>query len=349
MKTRLAWTIALWLASGSIVHTAFALGDGTLQLHFMDVGQGDGAILISPHGETVLFDEGPRENCDHLLAYLRELGIDRIDYHVASHYHADHIGCAAEVLHEFPLTGRALDRGGSYDSKTYGEYVAVVGSHRETATAHTVIVLDSTTASPVEIDVVALNGDTVATTNENDLSLVAVVHFAHFSAELGGDLSGVKTGNYEDIESGVAPRVGPLDVYKVHHHGSRYSSNEAWLRVTHPQVAVLSEGSDNRYGHPTAECLNRLHQSIHRVYWTEAGAGAAPDPAFDVVGGNIAVHVMGDRQIFTVTCSAAADTFSIGGGPFHFGLATRTSDVASPFALPAGAGSPADSGNGSKR
>jgi beta-lactamase superfamily II metal-dependent hydrolase len=327
--------------------SAFALGDGTLQLHFMDVGQGDGAVLISPQGETVLFDDGVRGNCDGPLLYLRQLHIDHIDYHFASHYHADHIGCAGEVLHEFPLTGRAFDRGGSYESKTYGAYVEAVGAHRETATAHTVIVLDSTSASPVAIDVVALNGDTVSTTNENDLSLVAVVHYAEFAAEFGGDLSGMKSENYEDIESDVAPKVGPLDVYKVHHHGSRYSSNDAWLHLTHPQVAVLSEGSDNRYGHPTAECLQRLHRVVRRVYWTEAGAGVAPDPAFDVVGGNIVVHVFGDRCMFTVTCAATADTFSIGGGRVRFGLDPRMSDPASPFELPTT--SQMDSLSGSKR
>jgi beta-lactamase superfamily II metal-dependent hydrolase len=301
----------------------------------MDVGQGDGAILISPHGQTVLFDDGVRNLCDRPIAYLRQLGVDSIDYHIASHYHADHIGCISEVLHAFPLTGRAFDRGGSYESKTYGAYVEAVGTHRETVTTHTVIVLDSTSANPVEIDMVALNGDTVATTNENDLSLVAVVHYAHFAAEFGGDLSGVKTENYADIESSVAPKVGALDVYKVHHHGSRYSSNETWLRTTHPQVAVLSEGSDNGYGHPTAECLQRLHAVVDRVYWTESGSGVAPDPGFDVVGGNIVVHVLGDRHVFTVTCAATADTFSIGGGPMHFGLVAHMSDVASPFELPA--------------
>ena len=59
---------------------------GTLQIHFMDVGQGDGAILISPGGETVLFDNGVRNNCDKPVSYLQQLGITQIDYHVASPY-----------------------------------------------------------------------------------------------------------------------------------------------------------------------------------------------------------------------------------------------------------------------
>jgi hypothetical protein len=64
----------------------------------------------------------------------------------------------------------------------------------------------------VTIDAVALSGNGVTTTNENDLSLVAVVHFGPFIAELGGDWSGFQTQNYQDIESSVAPLVGPIDV-----------------------------------------------------------------------------------------------------------------------------------------
>src|SRR5205823_993767 len=111
---------AILVATPSAARSA---GDGTLQLHFMDVGQGDGAILIAPDGETILFDDGVRGECDRPLYYLRQLGIDHIDYHIASHYHADHIGCATEVLQAFPLRHEAFDRGGSYSSKTYAEYV----------------------------------------------------------------------------------------------------------------------------------------------------------------------------------------------------------------------------------
>src|SRR5213083_318732 len=72
---------------------AQAAGDGTLQLHFMDVGQGDGAILIAPDGETVLFDNGVWGNCTKPINYLTSLGVTKIDYQIISHYHRDHYGC----------------------------------------------------------------------------------------------------------------------------------------------------------------------------------------------------------------------------------------------------------------
>ena len=315
--------ISVLAASLLYVHgSAWALGDGTLQIHFMDVGQGDAAILISPNGETVLFDDGVRGMCDQPLSYLRQIGVDSIDYHIASHYHADHIGCAAEVFQAFPLRHDALDRGDSYGTRTFERYVDAVAMHRQTATNHTEIVLDQDSAAPVHINIVALNGDGAQTTNENDLSVVAVVHFEGFAAELGGDLSGFQTGNYQDIETSVAPKVGQIDVYKVHHHGSRYSSNAAWLNTTHPQVAIISTGDGNSYGHPTQECLDRLHEVVRKIYWTETGAGAVPNPTYDSVGGNIVVRVPATGGRFTVACGGGStDSFVVGAARGHFVVA----------------------------
>ena len=295
--------LLLLFSSASLL---LAQANGKLQIHFMDVGQGDGALLISPQGETALFDNGVLGNCGKPVSYLQQLGIARIDYHIASHYHSDHIGCTTEVLSEFPLQKDALDRGGQYSSTTYQNYLTAVGSRRKTALPGTKIVLDASTGNPVEIEIVATNGDGVQTTNENDLSVVAVVRFGKFDAEMGGDLSGYKTGSYEDIETGVAQKVGQLELYKVHHHGSRYSSNDAWLSATKPIVGIVSTGVGNSHGHPTQECLERLHAANVKTYWTERGEGVSPEAGFDVVAGNIVIEVEPGAESFTVTHSGTA-------------------------------------------
>lgn len=275
--------------------------NGKLQIHFMDVGQGDGALLISPQGQTVLFDNGKRLNCDAPVSYLQQLGITKIDYLIVSHYHDDHIGCTTEVLNKFPLQTASYDRGGVYASGTYDKYIAKVGNKRVLATVGTTVTLDSGSANPVRIEIVALNGNGVVTTNENDLSLVAAVHFGQFDAVLGGDLSGFKTDNYEDIETSVGPKVGQVEVYKVDHHGSAYSSNDAWLATIKPKIGIISTGNGNKYGHPTPECLERLHAANIKTYWTETGAGVEPDPTLDVVGGAIVVQDGPGEPTFTVT------------------------------------------------
>src|SRR5512139_4210340 len=89
---------ALFLLTAS---AAFGQANGKLQIHYIDVGQGDAAVLISPNGETVLFDDGVAKYCDMPVSYLQQLGVTKIDYHIASHYHDDHIGCASEVMRAF--------------------------------------------------------------------------------------------------------------------------------------------------------------------------------------------------------------------------------------------------------
>jgi len=298
------FVIAVGLAL--VAACAVAQGNGKLQLHFIDVGQGMGTLLVSPSGETVLFDDGANKNCDKPVSYLQQLGVTKIDYHVNSHYHADHLGCARQVFTEFPLQKFAYDRGTSITSDamstaSYQNYVTTVGAKRRTPAKGDTLTLDAASAHPVTITFIALNGNGVPTTNENDLSLVSLVHFDEFDAELGGDLSGENTGSYADIETGVIPLVTQVEVYEVHHHGSRYSSNDAWLAKIKPRIGIISTGDANTYHHPTAECLTRLHNAGIKTYWTETGNGVSPDPDYDTVAGNIIVEVAPGAHQFTVT------------------------------------------------
>jgi hypothetical protein len=122
------------------------------------------------------------------------------------------------------------------------------------------------------------------------------------------------------VEAVVGPEVGDVDVYRVHHHGSRYSTNDAWLSAVTPEVAVVSVGDGNPYGHPTADAMNRLHTHGARVYWTETGTGAVPNPLWDTVA-----H--GTITIDCCTSGAAADTFRVAGPGFThaYAIASATS------------------------
>ena len=292
-------------AYGCLLLSTLALGqaNGHLQIHFMDVGQGDGAVLISPRGEIVLFDVGKdmkRKDCTKPVSYLDQLHITKIDYLFVSHYHFDHIGCIPDVLEQFPLQHEAYDRGQSYPGATYAAYVEAVKPHRTTAIPGTSVELDKGSGHSVFITVKAVNGNGVSTSNENDLSLTVLVGYDAFRAEIGGDLSGDNANQYADIETGVGPKVGHIDVYKVHHHCSSHSTNDAWLRDTTPTIGIISTGDNNAYGHPTADCLERLHQVGIKTYWTEHGNGAALEPEFDEVAGNVVVEVTPGAATFSV-------------------------------------------------
>jgi beta-lactamase superfamily II metal-dependent hydrolase len=273
----------------------------------MNVGQGDGAILISPEGETVLFDNGVWNHCQGPVDYLRRLGVKQIDYQVISHYHADHLGCSKQVLALAPLIKASFDRGGSYPGVPFQQYMDAVKGKRKTVQSGEVVKLDEDSNDPVTIKFVALNGNGIHTDNENDKSVVALIFFEDFRAEIGGDLSGFKANDYEDIETGLAHDVRRVEVYKVHHHGSAYSSNEAWIKELHPRVGIVSVGVDNRYEHPTLECLERLHDAGVKTYWTTKGGGVEPLDGMDFVGGDIIVEV--DKHSHRFTVSSAEQDF----------------------------------------
>lgn len=303
VRVRWNWKVTLPALVALAACLAYGQGNGKLQIHFMDVGQGDGAVLVSPEGETVLFDNGPSSECDKTVAYVLRLGVRKIDYHIASHYHADHIGCTQQILQQLPLEHDALDRGGSNNTTVYGRYVAAVGTHRQTAAKGMTILLDAASAQPVEIRIAALNGNGIHTTDENLLSISAVVQYGSFRAEIGGDLG-------ENVETSVAPEVGHIEVYKVHHHGSSTGSGVAWLAATTPKVGIISVGTGNSYHHPTQDCLDRLHAAGVKTYWTEVGNGAAPVPGWDVVAGDVLVEAEPASDLFTVTYGTTTDHYT---------------------------------------
>lgn len=143
MKSRALSLVVFALAFSSVV---FGQANGKLQIHFREVGQGDRALLTSPNDETIFFDDGLGDNYGKPLSYLQPYGVIEIDYHTTSHYHSDHIGCASQVLLEFPLQKIAYDRGFSYPSATFDSYVARVGSKRPIATTLTVFTLDASSS-----------------------------------------------------------------------------------------------------------------------------------------------------------------------------------------------------------
>ncbi|MFY0583430.1 ComEC/Rec2 family competence protein [Cystobacter fuscus] len=249
---------------------------GAQQLRFttLDIGQGDSAVLVAPGGCAVLFDGGPTGSGATIKAYLKQLGVSRIDMAFVSHMHADHMGGIDEVdvgTDAVPITA-VYDHGGAYDSKTFTDYDTHFAGRRFTAHRGDTFSL----CGQVTLTVLASNGNGVSTDDENAKSVVVKVTYGAFDALVGGDL----TSTPDDIESTLLAEVGELELYKVHHHGSRYSSGNAFLDKTVPLVSFISVGRDNTYGHPTRECLDRLTAHHSDIWQTE-------DPATNLERGHI--------------------------------------------------------------
>jgi beta-lactamase superfamily II metal-dependent hydrolase len=272
-----------------------------LRFTTLDIGQGDAAVLIAPGGCAALFDGGPTGSGTAIKSYLRSLGVTRLDMAFTSHFHADHLGGLDEVdtgTNAVPIT-RVYDRGGSYSSSPFTEYASRFSGRRSTVSVGQTFSL----CNQVTLRVVAVNGNGTGSADENALSVVVKISYRDFDALVGGDLTG--TGG-DNVESVIASSVGELELYKVHHHGSRYSSNTPFLDATQPTVAFISVGRDNSYGHPTPECLSRLAAHGSAVWQTE-------DPENGTVRGHIALtsdglsfSVAQDGQLVTYPCKGGS-------------------------------------------
>ena len=236
-----------------------------LTIHVIDVGQADACLIISPTGGTMLIDAGDNgDGSSIVVPYLQTYGLQALDYIVATHYHSDHIGGIDEVVSYLGIDSvrvAVYDRGWSYDTPTYSDYAAAVASKRVTITDGQVIDL----GGGVILTCVAVNGNGVLSPpfddqyNENDLSVALVLEYSNgFRLFTGGDLSGRTDGEYNDIETSVAPEVGVVDVYRVNHHGSFTASNATFVSTLLPAVSLISLGDGNPYGYVHQEVMDRL-------------------------------------------------------------------------------------------
>lgn len=228
--------------------------DGALAVHFLDVGQGDAAALRTPHGHWIVIDAGPRTpqrdaGRSVVVPFLRRHGARRIDVLVASHGHADHVGGLPAVLEALPV-GLVLDPGEPVPEAAYLAYLGAVdraGARWRRARAGDTATLDG-------VRLVVFSPDSAwgaQTFDPNEESVVLGVEFGGHRLVFMGDAG-------EPVEQRLRGRIGDIDVLKVGHHGSRTATSDAWLAEVRPEMAVISVGRGNRYGHPAPEVLERL-------------------------------------------------------------------------------------------
>ncbi len=267
-----------------------AIGDLTITV--IDVGQGDSTLIQSPSGQTLLFDGGKSgRGTSIIVPFLQSVGVDTLDYMVASHYHADHIGGLDEVFEQIPVREAVYDRGWDYHTATYNTYATTVASKRQTLLPGQEIDL----GEGVLVTCLALNSNDQlsppfdSSSYENEYDVCLLVQYGGFDYFQAGDLTGGNSSSTEDIESSVAPLAGDIDVYHVNHHGSYTSSNPTFLQEVQAEVAVISVGN-NGYGHPHQDVLDRLVQYGSFVYQTEEGdGGTLSSQDLLVVDGHISI------------------------------------------------------------
>jgi beta-lactamase superfamily II metal-dependent hydrolase len=274
---------------------------GELTIRILDVGpiNGDSILISSPAGKTVLIDAGDTTKGKAVVEALKRNNIQQLDYFIATHPHPDHIGGATEVFKAVKILN-VIDNGqppsvpaqatptpkqkqpapnpsparrstkSTSLSQFYDDYKAAVsasGARYETAKPGTKVDLGGgallTILAPSE-PFFTKDKMTTGGNEANANSIMARLDYGSFSMLLAGDAE-------EQTEHRLLTKEIDLQtkVLKVSHHGSKYASSKDFLNRVKPQVAIVSCGAWNRYGHPSQAVLDRLKAANAKLYRTD--------------------------------------------------------------------------------
>ena len=230
---------------------------GSFQVHFIDVGQADAALVICD-GHYMLIDGGNAEDSDLVYSYLERHGAKNLDYMVASHAHEDHIGGLSGALN-YAKVDTALCPVTEYSSKVFQDMVKYLEQQGKSLTVPAPGDKFELGSARVEI-----LGPVQEYDDTNDTSIVLRIDYGETSFLFTGDM---ETGAEKDLlESGADVRA---TVLKAGHHGSDTSTGYQFLREVSPQYTVISVGEGNKYGHPSDEVLSRFRDAGTEVYRTD--------------------------------------------------------------------------------
>lgn len=215
-----------------------------LKIHFVNVGQGDSIFMEMPGRKTLLLDTGNKIE-DYIVAknkvipYIKKLGYNKIDYLLITHFHDDHCGGVEYIESTMPVYNKI-----TYEGSEHKDYIGLLKG-------------DALSISGVNFDI--LSPETGGKKDdENENSLVFSLKYKDFSGLFTGDA----TKNEMDNIS------GKYNVFKIPHHGSKYSVSEKMLESSKIDTAVITVGNNN-FGHPLKEVLDSLEKNDIKTYRTD--------------------------------------------------------------------------------
>lgn len=229
-------------------------------VHYLNVGQSDCSIVVCDN-KVLMIDTSLKANINEVREALISLNIDTIDYMIITHQHDDHMGGASTIINNFNVKNVIMPKLSKINMVTTYAYEELLTSIKDKkvnpipATSGLEFFLGSSK--------VKILSPTVQDENLNNMSVVIKLTYGNNSFLFTGDAE--KSVEKQLLNSGVDIKA---DVLKLGHHGSNTSSTDSFLNTVKPRYAVISCGSDNSYGHPSKDVIERLHKNNIPYYIT---------------------------------------------------------------------------------
>jgi len=255
--------LLLIITSFSLFFNDFHQEDASiLQVHYIDVGQGDSILIQTPESRNILIDGGEKSQGNFLKGYLKKQGVKHLHMVIGTHPHADHIGGLEFILENFS-TDLIILPPVTHTSKTFEDLIDTI--EREN------IPLSATPSSDSYLFEDNLTLEFLGPHRDfqdqlNNWSVVLKLTYVDHSFLFSGDIeSAAEAALLQDYSQDTLS----ADVLKVAHHGSYTSSSVPFLKAVTPRISVISSGKENPYGHPHKETVERLFNFSPLLYRTD--------------------------------------------------------------------------------
>lgn len=244
------------------------VGSSTLSVAVLDVGQGQCIVICTPNGRIIVVDCGSTDSRNggrnaSIIArnYLKSMGKSRIDIVVLSHPHDDHLNGLPDLLKKMPAK-QVLDIGVPVASPDYNRLAEIINNTRP---RYRVVSRDTSALIDKGVCLTVLHPEHIRNYPDlNENSMVMRFKYGKISFLIASD-----AGFLAECEMLSARLLVNSTVLVVGHHGSEMASSSEWLRAVSPEVAVISVGRRNTYGHPSKEVLLQLQRLKVKVYRTD--------------------------------------------------------------------------------
>ena len=235
--------------------------DSSVKVHFIDVGQADCAVICTDNG-NIIIDAGMNASEDEMKAYIDKLGIKSFRYAIFTHPHEDHIGGAEVIMKNYRVENVIIPD----LEATTKVYEAMLDSIEESSARVKVIEAGDTFDFSVGSLKAKILGPVEIDDEPNDASIITKITYGKTDLLFMGD---AETHSEELLLRKYIMGELRADIIKLGHHGSNTSSSPEFLRAVSPDVAIISCGLDNKYGHPHSETLDTLEDQKIQYYRTD--------------------------------------------------------------------------------